>query len=106
MDQVDAAQTLRFARARAGLSLRELAARAKTSHSTLAAYEAGHKAPSLATLERIVRAAGFELESALLAYPDVPAHNRGRELIEVLELAAMFPAKHNPTLEYPKFTPR
>lgn len=41
--------------------MRALARRAGTSHSTLAAYEAGRKAPSLATLERIVKAAGFEL---------------------------------------------
>ena len=58
---VDAAVTLRRVRLRSGLSLRALAARADTSHSTLSAYEAGRKVPTVETLDRIVRAAGFEL---------------------------------------------
>ncbi len=53
--------TLRRVRLRSGLSLRALAARADTSHSTLSAYEAGRKVPTVETLDRIVRAAGFEL---------------------------------------------
>ena len=43
----------------AGLTLRELGARAGTSHSTLSAYESGRVDPSTATFDRIVRAAGF-----------------------------------------------
>ncbi|MGO8961064.1 MAG: helix-turn-helix transcriptional regulator [Streptosporangiaceae bacterium] len=46
----------------AGLSRSELARRAGASRSTLAAYAAGTKSPNLATAERIVRAAGFELD--------------------------------------------
>ena len=57
-----AGSTLRTARQRAGLSLRRLAALAETSHSTLAAYEADRKVPTVETLDRIVRAAGFDLE--------------------------------------------
>jgi len=95
---------LRSARLASGLSLRELAHRARTSHSTLSAYEAGRKAPSMATLGRIVRSAGFELDVDIVASvggPDPSA--RGRELVEVLELAALFPARHTRHLPYPRF---
>ena len=74
---------LRFARRRAGLSLRALAGRAGTSHSTLAAYEAGRKVPTVETFDRILRAAGYaptlELTPAV-GGPD-PA-DRGEELLD------------------------
>ena len=91
-------------RERAGLTLRALAARAGTSHSTVAAYESGRKVPSVDTFVRLARAAGFELDVALrpaLGGPDPSA--RGDELREALELAAMFPARHSTTLEFPPF---
>lgn len=101
---MDAAHTLRHARTRAGLSLRELAARAGTSHGTLAAYEAGRKDPGVATLARIVRAAGYELRSTLQpAIGGTDPAGRGRELEAVLALAAEFPARHAPQLEAPVF---
>lgn len=56
---------VRLARLRSGLSQRELATRAGTSQPTLAAYETGRKAPSLKTLMRILKAAGFELRMRL-----------------------------------------
>lgn len=59
---------LERARRMAGLSRSELARRAGASRPTLAAYAAGTKSPNLATAERIVRAAGFELE--LAPHPD------------------------------------
>jgi transcriptional regulator with XRE-family HTH domain len=46
----------------AGLSRSELARRAGASRPTLAAYAAGTKSPNLATAERIIHAAGFDLE--------------------------------------------
>jgi transcriptional regulator with XRE-family HTH domain len=95
---VTAGRVLRTARQRAGLSLRELAARAGTSHSTLSAYETGAKTPSVHTLERILRAAGFALDLEL-----VPRKDRGQELAQVLELAAHFPARHDPDLRFPRF---
>jgi transcriptional regulator with XRE-family HTH domain len=55
---------LERARRLAGLSRSELARRAGASRPTLAAYAAGTKSPNLVTAERIVRAAGFELELA------------------------------------------
>lgn len=106
MTDMDAAEVLRAVRRRAGLTLRTLAQRAKTSHSTLAAYEAGRKIPSVETLDRIVRSAGFGLDVELrprVGAPD-PAE-RGRELVEVLDLAAQFPARHAKRLPYPRFGP-
>ena len=99
---MEASSLVHRARTRAGLSLRELARRAGTSHSTLSAYETGRKVPTVETLDRIVRAAGFVAGVDL--EPDVGGPDRaarGRELVEVLELAAMFPARHAPTLEFP-----
>ena len=103
---MDAAQVLRSARRRSGLSLRQLGELGHTSHSALAAYESGRKVPTVATLDRIVRAAGFSLEASLLGRPSESVRDRGDELLEVLELAAQFPARHSPHLKYPKFGPR
>jgi transcriptional regulator with XRE-family HTH domain len=58
---------LERARRLAGLSRSELARRAGASRPTLAAYAAGTKSPNLATAERILRAAGFDLD--LVARP-------------------------------------
>lgn len=104
---MQATHALRSARHRAGLSLRALAGRAGTSHSTLAAYESGRKTPSVDTLDRVLRAAGYELRAELspaVGGPDAAA--RGRELVEVLDLAARFPARHSPTLTFPRFGSR
>ena len=103
---MDAARLIRMARQRAGLTLRELAQRAHTSHSTLAAYEQGRKTPNVDTLDRILTACGFRVDVTLTVRPtDVAADPvaRGRELVEVLELAEMFPARHTRTLTVPKF---
>ncbi len=101
---MDAPSTLRTARIRAGLSLRQLARRAGTSHSTLAAYEAGRVTPSVETLERIVGAAGYELEVDLLRRIEpLDGAARGRELLDALELAAQFPTRHRETIEFPRF---
>lgn len=53
------------ARRRAGLSQGDLARRAGTSQSAVARLERGHSSPSLATLERLVGAAGFDLRLEL-----------------------------------------
>jgi transcriptional regulator with XRE-family HTH domain len=91
------AALLRTARRRSGLTIRQLARRARTSHSAIAAYESGAKAPNSATLARLVRACGFEIEPQLR--PIAPFENRaqrGRELVEVLDLAGEFPTEHRP----------
>lgn len=104
---MDAAALIRNTRHRAHATLRGLAGRAATSHSALAAYEAGRKEPAVATLDRIVRSAGYDLVVELR--PGVGGDHegaRGRELVEVLELAAQFPARHGAALDYPRFGPR
>ncbi len=70
----------------------------------MVAYEAGRKIPSISTLERLLRAAGFELEVDVrprVGGPDPEA--RGRELPEVLTLAERFPARHARKLRYAVF---
>ena len=99
-----AATTLREARRRSELTLRDLARLAGTSHSTLSAYESGAKTPSTATFERIVAAAGFSLDRTLR--PRVRSRDgidRGAELEAVLDLAEEFPARHTPDLDGPIF---
>ncbi|HEY2998409.1 MAG TPA: helix-turn-helix transcriptional regulator [Acidimicrobiales bacterium] len=55
------AELLERVRQEAGLSQEELASRAGTSRSTLSAYERGRKSPTLATVSRLLRTAGYEL---------------------------------------------
>lgn len=101
---MDAATTLRRARRDAGLTLRALAERAGTSHATLAAYEAGRSIPRVDTLDRILRAAGYATDIASSPRPDATEAERrakGEELREALELAAMFPARHDDRLAFP-----
>lgn len=101
---MNAAEVIRTVRLRADLTLRALATRAGTSHSTIAAYESGAKTPSASTLDRIVQAAGFALDRELsLRVRGNDRLDRGTELAAVLELAAEFPARHTPTLEFPVF---
>jgi transcriptional regulator with XRE-family HTH domain len=100
---MESAPVIHRARQRAGLSLRGLARRANTSHSALAAYEAGRVTPTVDTLDRVVRAAGFTLGPELTRTIDATDAERSAELIEVLELAALFPARHDLELPYPIF---
>lgn len=53
---------LREARRQAGLSQVELARRAGVTQSVISAYESGARQPSVPTLDRLVAAAGFDLE--------------------------------------------
>jgi transcriptional regulator with XRE-family HTH domain len=99
---VDGASILRRARQRAGLSLRDLATRAGTSHSTLAAYESARVTPSVETFDRVLAAAGFSASVSLtpLVAPD---SERSRELLDALTLAEQFPARHRTSLAFPVF---
>jgi transcriptional regulator with XRE-family HTH domain len=98
---MQASTTIRAARQRSGLARRELARRANTSAATLAAYEAGSKVPSVDTLDRIVRAAGFSLEPTLAPRTEGDSAARGAELVEALELAALFPSRTGTQLRFP-----
>ena len=55
---------LRDARRKAGLSQRALAERAGVPQPTIAAIESGRQSPRFATLERLLRACGYELDMA------------------------------------------
>lgn len=63
-------ELIRQARTRAGLTQAELARRAGTSQPAVARYEGNHSSPAVATLERLLRAAGVEL--VLSAAPAAP----------------------------------
>lgn len=58
------------ARVKTQLSQARLAELAGTTQPTISAYERGAKVPDLATLERILRAAGFELRMSLAELDD------------------------------------
>jgi predicted nucleotidyltransferase/DNA-binding XRE family transcriptional regulator len=60
-----AAELVRSARQRRGLSQRALAERAQVPQSTVAKIETGKQQPSVAMLERLVAAAGFTLDVRL-----------------------------------------
>lgn len=95
---------LRSARERAGLSVRELARRAGTSHPTILAYETGKKTPSVAVFLRLLEACGyavdFDMEKRIRERDGL---ERGEELRQVLELAEQFPARMSRHLELPRF---
>jgi transcriptional regulator with XRE-family HTH domain len=70
----DAANLLREARRRAGLTQRELAKRAGTAQSVVARIERGLRDPSWQTLERLIAAAGFSLHAELTLRPTADSH--------------------------------
>lgn len=72
---------IRIARRRSGLSQKELARRAATSQAAISAYESGRRSPSVATLSRILAAAGFDLRMRLA---DIDTHEATRRIAEHL----------------------
>ena len=99
---MEAATLLRRARRRSALSLRALAREAGTSHATLVAYESGRVTPSVETLDRIVRAAGFTVTATLSPVVDDEAR-RARELRDALLLAEQFPRRPRRAARLPIF---
>ena len=59
---------LQLARLKADISQRELAERAGVPVTMISAYERDQRQPTLATLLRLLRAAGFDLRLHLAAY--------------------------------------
>ncbi|MCP9488387.1 MAG: helix-turn-helix domain-containing protein [Solirubrobacteraceae bacterium MAG38_C4-C5] len=101
---------LHEARRRAGLSQTELARRAGTSQATISAYESGRKQPSVATLSRLLAAAGARLTvehgRPPVVLPSPHEHARAaRTLSQVLSLAASLPVRHERGLRYPSLSP-
>ena len=60
-----AADLVAAARIRSGMSQRQLARKARTAQSVVARIELGETSPSWATLARLLKAAGFQLATAL-----------------------------------------
>ena len=58
---------LQLARLKAGISQRELAGRAGVPVTMISAYERDQRQPTLTTLLRLLRAAGFDLRLHLAA---------------------------------------
>jgi len=103
---VDAASVLRRARRAAGLTQQALAARTGTSQAAISAYENGSKEPSLGTLSRLLSATGHELRLGRSTPIRVPSRQEqarvARTLLDVLELAAALPTRHQLELRYPR----
>ena len=100
---------LREARLAAGLTVRELARRAGTSHATVVAYEQGRKIPRHDTRERLLREAGWVSRGAggRRTRVDERGRPRGDELVDVIVLADSFPNARRPaTLTCPCFPDR
>ena len=74
-------ELLERVRREAGLSQEALAARAGTSRPTLSAYEHGRKSPTLATVERLLESAGFELTAEPTVTFVEHAMRRGRPIV-------------------------
>ncbi|TME34369.1 MAG: helix-turn-helix transcriptional regulator, partial [Chloroflexi bacterium] len=62
-ERVSGPQILQYARRRAGLTQRQLAAATGVPQPTIARIERGTVTPRLTTLERLLHAAGAELET-------------------------------------------
>ena len=98
---------LKYARKQATLSSRGLAAKVGISHSTVLAYESGKKVPSTTTFLRLIHACDFSVDFLLSPRIRGESDNpRGRELEEVLNLAAAFPVQHDKKLKYPILVPQ
>jgi len=103
---MQAAEIIRQARQRAGLSKRALARRAHTSPAALVEYESGRRDPSVSSLERIVAAAGFDVVFGIRGPTDPDPAEAGRRLVEVLELAEHLPRRAPATrMAFPIFGP-
>lgn len=100
-----AAELLRLARRRAGLTQAELARRAGVPRSVLNAYEHGRRQPGVDALARILDAAGMSLRLSRPVHRPDP-ERAGRLLEQVLELAEALPHRPRRTLAYPPFTRR
>jgi transcriptional regulator with XRE-family HTH domain len=100
---VDASVLLQEARRRSGLSRRQLARRGGTSASTLSAYESGASVPSVATLTRLLRAAGFEPEVDLRPAPATDEEELVRKIEALFAFVDALPRRGRGPLRYPVF---
>jgi transcriptional regulator with XRE-family HTH domain len=103
---MDAGLLLTEARRRGGLSRRELARRGRTSASTLAAYESGTSVPSVATLTRLLRVAGFDAQVSLQPAGGADDAERGAAIEALLAFTDGLPRAKRGSLDYPVFRRR
>lgn len=66
-----AAALVRWMRDQRGISQRALAAKARTTQAVVARIELGQSSPTMETLDRLARAAGFVLEMVLQPIPEL-----------------------------------
>ena len=100
---VNAAVLLQEARRRSGLSRRQLAERGGTSASTLSAYESAASLPSVVTLSRLLRAAGFEAEASLRPVPSMNERERAEKIEALFSFVDVLPRRRRGPLRFPKF---
>ncbi len=100
---MDAAVLLQEARRRSGLSRRKLAQRGGTSASTLSAYESGTSVPSVSTLDRLLRAAGFEVEAHLRPVPPGDERDLAGKIETLFSFVDALPRRQRGPLRYPVF---
>jgi transcriptional regulator with XRE-family HTH domain len=94
---------LQEARRRSGLSRRQLARRGGTSPSTLSAYESGASVPSVATLSRLLRAAGFEAEANLRPMPTADEQQLAEKIEALFSFVDVLPRGKRGPLRFPVF---
>jgi transcriptional regulator with XRE-family HTH domain len=94
---------LQEARRRSGLSRRQLAERGGTSASTLSAYESGTSVPSVVTLTRLLRAAGFEAEANLRPLPLTDERELADKIEALFSFVDTLPRRRRGPLRYPPF---
>ena len=105
MGEMTAASVLVAARARSGLTQRELAARAATSAAAVCEYESGKRVPRVDTLERLLAAAGASLD-LLVRWPEpatIDVERNGRVLADLLDLVDHLPHRRDGDLTFPPF---
>jgi transcriptional regulator with XRE-family HTH domain len=100
---VDAGTLISSHRRRAGLSQRELAARAGTSAAAVCLYERGDRIPGTTTLARLIAATGATLTLDAVTSPSVDVVANGRTLVELLDLVDQLPQHSAPHLTAPPF---
>ena len=100
---MDAGSLISFHRRRAGLSQRELAARAGTSAAAVCLYERGDRDPGTTTLARLVAATGATLALDAVTSSSVDVAANGRALVELLDLIDRLPQRHASHLTAPPF---
>ncbi|WP_199184017.1 helix-turn-helix domain-containing protein [Cryobacterium sp. Y57] len=71
-----AASILLQARLGAGLTQAQLGRSAGVTQSVISAYEAGKRDPAMSTLQRLVRASGFQLDLTLTPRPTLSPHQK------------------------------